>query len=119
MRFKLDENLPAELAVELRGKGHDAHSVLDEHLGGATDQSIAVVCQNERRILITLDLDFANIRSYPPQFYHGIIILRLSRQDRNAVLAMTPRILELLQTEAISQRLWIMDENKTRIRGEQ
>jgi predicted nuclease of predicted toxin-antitoxin system len=61
-----------------------------EDLRGASDPSIAKVCQVEQRILITLDLDFANIRNYPPQDYHGIIVLRLARQDRDTVLAMIP-----------------------------
>jgi predicted nuclease of predicted toxin-antitoxin system len=102
----------------LRADGHDAHSVLDEHLRGAAAPSIAKVSQDEQRILITLDLDFADITTYPPQDYHGIIVLRLVRQDRDTVLAMIPRILALLQTEPIAQRLWIEDETRTRIRGE-
>ena len=117
MRFKFDENLPADLGALLRQEGHDAHSVLDEDLHGASDPSIARVCQDEQRILITLDLDFAHIKNYPPQDYHGIILLRLARQDRDTVLAMIPRILVLLQTEPITQRLWIVDDNRTRIRG--
>ena len=118
MKFKFDENLPSDLGALLRADGHDAHSVLDENLRGAADPSLAKVCQDEQRILITLDLDFAHIENYPPQDYHGIIVLRLARQDRDTVLAMIPRILTLLQTEPISQRLWIVDDNRTRIRGE-
>ena len=102
----------------LRADGHDAHSVLDEELRGAADPSIAKVCQDEQRTLITLDLDFAHIRNYPPQDYPGIIVLRLARQDRDTVLAIIPRILTLLQTEPIAKRLWIVDDNRTRIRGE-
>ena len=118
MKFKFDENLPSDLGALLRADGHDAHSVLDENLRGAADPSISKVCQDEERILITLDLDFANIKNYPPQDYPGIIVLRLARQDRDTVLAIIPRILTLLQTEPIAQRLWIVDDNRTRIRGE-
>ena len=118
MRFKFDENLPSDLGALLRRDGHDAHSVLDENLRGAADPSIAKVCQDEQRILITLDLDFAHIQNYPPRDYHGIIVLRLARQDRDTVLAIIPRILALLQTEPIAQRLWIVDDHRTRIRGE-
>ena len=118
MKFKFDENLPADLGALLRAEGHDAHSVLDENLQGAADPTIAKVCQDEQRILITLDLDFAHIKNYPPQDYHGIIVLRLARQDRATVLAIIPRILTLLQAEPIAQRLWIVDDNRTRIRGE-
>ena len=118
MRFKFDENLPSDLGALLRRDGHDAHSVLDENLRGAADPSIAKVCQDEQRILVTLDLDFAHIQNYPPRDYHGIIVLRLARQDRETVLAIIPRILALLQTEPIAQRLWIVDDHRTRIRGE-
>lgn len=117
MKFKLDENLPVEATSFLRGCGHDAHSVHDEQLRGAADPSIAKVCRAEQRILITLDLDFADIRLYPPALYEGIIVLRLTLQDRDSLLAMIPRILELLQTERVSGHLWIVDESRTRIRG--
>ena len=118
MKFKFDENLPSDLGTLLRAEGHDAHSVLDEEMRGAPDPSIAKVCQAEERILITLDLDFAHIGNYPPADYPGIIVLRLARQDRDIVLAIIPRILTLLQTEPIAQRLWIVDDSRTRIRGE-
>ena len=118
MTFKLDENLPSDLGALLRADGHDAHSVLDQELRGAADPAIAKVCQDEQRILVTLDLDFSNIKAYPPQDYYGIIILRLARQDRDSVLAIMPRVLTLLETEPIARRLWIVDDHKTRIRGE-
>lgn len=34
MRFKVDENLPIEVAEMLRQAGHDAATVLEQHLGG-------------------------------------------------------------------------------------
>jgi len=118
VKFKFDENLPEDVGALLRQEGHDAHSVNDENLRGAADPSIAKVCQEEQRILLTLDLDFAHIKNYPPNDYHGIIVLRLARQDRGTVLAIIPRILVLLRTEPIAQRLWIVDDVRTRIRGE-
>ena len=50
MKFKSDENLPAEVVALLRSAGHDAHSVLDEDLGGTSDTSLAEVCRKEGRI---------------------------------------------------------------------
>ena len=117
MKFKIDENLPAEIGGVARAHGHEAHSVLEERLGGSPDDAVARVCREEDRVLITLDLDFADIRSYPPELSPGIIVLRLARLDRESVLALMPRILTLLETEPIRQRLWIVDEKRTRIRG--
>ena len=40
MRFKLDENLPVELAAEMRGMGHDTDTVADEGLCGEPDPAV-------------------------------------------------------------------------------
>ena len=66
MRFKLDENPPVELADMFRKAGHDAVTVLDQDLAGARDADLASVCVREGRIIVTFDMDFANIRTYPP-----------------------------------------------------
>ena len=63
MRFKLDENLPIELAELFRRSGHDAQTVFDEELAGAEDAEIASVCIRERRAIVMLDMDFADIRA--------------------------------------------------------
>ena len=85
-RFKVDQNLPVEIAVALRDAGHGAHTVYDEELAGTPDPELGVVIQRERRGLVTLDLGFGDIRNYPPRDYQGIIVLRPSSQDKATVL---------------------------------
>lgn len=41
MDFKIDENLPVELATMLRGEGHDALTVRDQGLHGCPDKKVA------------------------------------------------------------------------------
>jgi predicted nuclease of predicted toxin-antitoxin system len=82
LKFKTDENLPLEAATTLRGSGFDVETVWDESLSGADDETIANSVRAEARILLTLDLDFANIRAYPPEQHPGIIVLRLKTQDK-------------------------------------
>ena len=65
MRFKVDENLPIDVAIVLRQWAHDAVTVLEQGLGGSDDASLATHCRHEGRILVTLDMDFSDIRSYP------------------------------------------------------
>ena len=77
MRFKVDENLPIEVAEALRQAGHDAATVLEQHYGGSADARLAALCQRESRILVTLDMDFADIRAYPPAEFPGLVVLRL------------------------------------------
>jgi hypothetical protein len=84
LKLKIDENLPSECAEILRDGGFEADTVADERLTGAEDSVIAARCRAEGRVPITLDLDFANIRAYPPADYAGIVVLRSKRQDKHA-----------------------------------
>ena len=119
MRFKTDENTPPELADLLRAEGYDALTIWDQRLTGSHDADILAICSREDRVFITLDLDFADIRAYPPASFPGIIVLRLERQSAANVLAAFHRILPLLMSEPLSGRLWVVDELKLRIRGDQ
>jgi predicted nuclease of predicted toxin-antitoxin system len=116
MRFKVDENLPVEVAQLLQDAGHQAATVLDQRLGGRADRALATVCQQEARALVTLDLDFADIRTYPPGHYAGMVVLRLQRQDKPHVLEVFARVVPLLSQEPLAQRLWIVEEHRVRIR---
>jgi predicted nuclease of predicted toxin-antitoxin system len=117
MKLKTDENLPIEVAEAMRAAGHDAVSVLEQDLGGWADPGIAEICRSEGRVLVSLDTDFADVRSYPPRDYPGILVIRLKRQDKLSILEVVPRILRMFQFEAIDRRLWIVTEERVRIRG--
>ena len=116
MNFKIDENLPIEAADLLREAGHDAVTVAVQRLGGGPDSDVVRACRQEKRALVTLDLDFADIRTYPPADSHGVIVLRLRKQDKVNVLTTLRRLLTLLQQEPLERRLWIADGERTRIR---
>ena len=115
--FKLDENLPGSLRDVLHPAGHEAVTVGDQRLTGAPDLRVAEVCRAEARVLLTLDLDFADIRVYPPGNHAGIIVLRLAEQGRSYAASAVRSILPLLATEPLAGHLWIVDERSVRIRG--
>jgi len=115
--FKFDENLPVESAVLFADAGYDSLTVSDQQMQGDLDSSIAAVCQAEHRVLVSLDLGFADIRVYPPDQYPGIIVLRLQSQSKPHVLSALQRLLLLLTTEPLEKRLWIVDEHSVRIRN--
>jgi predicted nuclease of predicted toxin-antitoxin system len=50
LRFKVDENLPRDVAETLIGGGHDAVTVPQQNMGGATDIIVADVCRQEGRL---------------------------------------------------------------------
>lgn len=116
MPFKLDENLPVEAAELLRNAGQDALTIADQQLSGAVDSQVAQVCRDEQRALITLDLDFADIRAYPPAHYHGIVVLRANTNSKRVVLGLIQKLIPYLQTETLTGKLWILQSNGLRIR---
>lgn len=117
MKFKTDENMPYEVAEILRKAGHDALTVLCQELGGQSDDRIAEVCKAEGRAIVTLDLDYSDIRAYPPEIFSGIIVLRPSSQTMANVRRLVIQVLALLDIEPLAGHLWIVDEGQVRIRG--
>lgn len=114
MKFKTDENLPEEVAELLREAGYDASTIRGQGMSG--DPDVASVCRRERRALVALDLGFADIRTYPPREYSGLIILRLNRQSKPRVLEACENALAMLKAEPLAGRLWILEEERVRIR---
>jgi predicted nuclease of predicted toxin-antitoxin system len=115
MRFKLDENLSPSLASVFTAVGHEAHSVTEQALGGKPDQHVIDVCRRESRTLVTLDLDFSNIKTYPPVEFSGIIVLRLASQAHAATVSAVQRLLAFLSKEQPKGALWIVEEDRIRI----
>ena len=116
MRLKLDENLPIDLKRLFAESGHDAATVGDEGLGGGSDAEIAAVCIGEERVLVTQDLDFSDIRAYPPAEHAGIIVFRLPSAARDAVLEVAAGLIARLATSSPNGQLWIVEDSRVRIR---
>jgi len=84
VRFLVDANLPRSTAAILRMLGHEVEFARDIGLAAAPDREIAARARGNAAALLTRDLDFANIREYPPEDYDGIIVLRLPDDLRRA-----------------------------------
>ena len=89
--------------------------MFDQSLVGRADTEIAAVCATENRAIVTLDLDFSDIRTYPPASYAGIVVLRVSRQEREHVLSVCREMIRLLDTEELVGTLWIVEDSRVRI----
>jgi len=95
MKFKIDQNLPLEFESILAANGHDAISVFNQGLIGASDERIVRICHDEQRALITADLDLSDIRAYPPQESAGYIVFRLKEQTRPKQVALLKELHEI------------------------
>ena len=116
LRFKLDENLPRRVEPALRALGHDVETAVSEGLAGCADPSLLAACGACDRILITLDLDFADIRVYHPGSHRGIRVLRPANQAFDTILNRVQAGLRLAVIERTAGQLWVVDEKRVRIR---
>ncbi len=91
------------------------HTALAEQLGGNPDSRVFGASQAEERVLVTFDLDFSDLRVYPPAGHHGIWILRPHTQSIENTLALLRSALRVLEDEPVQGRLWIIEPERVRI----
>ena len=117
MRFKIDENLPAEAATLLREGGFDADTVAEEGMSGAADATLAEVAQSENRVIVTLDQDFGNIQRFPPNRQARLVVLKPKLQDKKTVITLLSRLIPVLRGRSPDRELWIVEPDRIRIRA--
>jgi predicted nuclease of predicted toxin-antitoxin system len=117
VKFLLDENLSYLHAATLRGRGHDAVTVVEMGLGGADDSVVRATALNSKRILVTLDGDFANVQRYPPAGTPGVIRLRLHPATEQPIDEAIRRVVARLADISIAGKLAVVDQARIRIRS--
>jgi predicted nuclease of predicted toxin-antitoxin system len=116
LRFKLDENMPGQAAVLLRTAGHDVRTVLEQQLGGRPDAHVLDVCREEARVLVTLDIGFGDIQTYPPASHQGIWVVRAETQGIAPILRLLEQALAITESEPSAKHLWVIEPGRVRIR---
>ena len=80
------------------------------------DSSVWTAAQATGRFLITQDLDFSDVRRYTPGTHAGLLLVRLARPGREALLA---RAKTIFSTEPVEQSrgcLVVATEHKIRVK---
>ena len=118
MRFLIDANLPRSVIELLTNCGHQVEFSRDIGLAAVSDVFIATRALKTKAALLTRDLDFADVRQYPPRDYHGIVVIRV---PDDFVAADIARILErfIRQPDFMAQligRLAIVEPDRVRFR---
>lgn len=116
MKLLLDENISYELARILKELGHDVKHVYDAGLSGKEDDKIIELAKIQKRVFITMDLDFANIINYPPESHHGIVVIRISRPCKTKLIQIIRSFIQSVEEKEIFKSLVIVEETKFRIR---
>ena len=113
MKFKLDENLPVELAAELGAMGHDTDTVAGEGLRGASDPAVVEAASNADRILLTLDKGIADLRR---ECGAGIVLFRPDSAGRRAILLFVRERIPRIASLDLAGRVTVVTPARIRLR---
>jgi predicted nuclease of predicted toxin-antitoxin system len=116
VKLKLDENLSRHLRPLLEALGHDVLTVADEGLLSQPDAVIAAAARAEGRILLTLDVEFADLRKYPPGDHPGIILFRPRSFGPLATNEMIRQFIRSVDLKSLAGCVVVVEPGRMRIR---
>jgi predicted nuclease of predicted toxin-antitoxin system len=116
VNFRIDENLPIEIASDLTALGHDTDTLATDGLAGAHDLKVISAAVAVNRILLTLDKGITDELRSPSLHHSGVVLFRPKTTGIGAVLdfvrANLPAVLEL----PIAGRVTVVNEDGIRVR---
>ena len=116
MKLKLDESLTYRLQQPLQELGHDVSTAAEEELLGKPDAEVASAAAREQRMLLSLDLGFADIRDYPPGSHPGIVVFRPESRGFHTVMRFVTDFVRRSDLDALERCVVVVDPGRMRVR---
>ena len=116
MRFLVDMNLAIEVAVWLRAQGHDAVHLRELGLQELGDQAVLAKAIAEKRVVLTFDLDFADIATAAGEARIAVILFRLRSAQATRVIDRLREVLTSAPRALEKGAVVIVEEARVRIR---
>ena len=118
MKFILDANVPFSMK-DVFASPDVAFHVRDIGMADKSDDEIAAYAAREGAILITRDLDFANILLHPIETHAGAIVLRVPPYfTAREIVKVFKQFLSVAEESSLSHALTIVEPGRYRIRGQ-
>ena len=116
MRFLLNIGISPKVVSVLESLGHVAIRCSDIGLSRATDTAILAYAQEHGLILISTDLDFADLVITCTEPCPGLILLRLDNPSAELMSSRLQIVLTALPEDDIAGSIVVIQQNKVRIR---
>jgi predicted nuclease of predicted toxin-antitoxin system len=120
LRFFADQCVPGSVIRAFREEGHEIQRLKDWIAPDSRDPVVLAKAQELDAILLSLNGDFADIVSYPPAEYKGIIALQV-RNHPEAIPQLLSRLLGFISShpdkEYFVGKLLLVEAHRIRIRG--
>ncbi len=115
MKIFADECVYQATTDYLIAHGFETLTAQEAGFAGCKNGELIRYAAQNQMVFLTRDLDFTDIRVYPPQNFHGIIALRISPENQATI---HEKLLEMLRENPLPSlvgRLALIAQNKYRI----
>ena len=116
MRFLVDMPLSPALAAWLVDHGHDAVHAAAVGLASESDAAIMACARQERRTIITVDLDYPRLLTLAQATEPSLILFRQGDWSDAAVVARMSEILATLTEADLARSILVIDHFRVRRR---
>jgi predicted nuclease of predicted toxin-antitoxin system len=120
LRFFADQCVSGSIIQALRDEGHETLRLKDSIAVDSPDPIVIAKAHELDAILLSLNGDFADLVSYPPDEYKGIIALQV-RNHPEAIPQLISRLIAFLSSHPDRQffvgKLLLVEPHRIRIRG--
>jgi len=119
LRFFSDQCVPAEITDTLRRNGHQVILLREVLPIRSVDPVVIAKAQELGSILLSLNGDFADIVTYPPTSYLGIVAIRLHNHPE-IIPQLMERLMAFLNGHSVQEfyygKLLLVEVHRVRIR---
>ncbi|MFA5805593.1 MAG: DUF5615 family PIN-like protein [Melioribacteraceae bacterium] len=116
MKFLIDNNLSPELAKSLNESGFDCVHVQMLNKSSASDEEIFQIAYEEKRIIITADVDFGYILSKWKYNLPSIILFRFFPYNPIIQFGNIIKVVEEYSSDLINGSIIVIEPSRVRIK---
>jgi predicted nuclease of predicted toxin-antitoxin system len=105
-----------EVVRWLRNEGHDAVHLREQSLQRLPDPEVFAKSIEEKRILLTFDLDFGEIAAFSRGLLGKVVVFRLRNTRATNVIARLSSVISNCQSELDSGAVVTVEDSRHRVR---
>ncbi len=116
MKLLLDENISPVFIKKIKNHYPGSIDIHDIGYIGRSDRDIYEFLKQRQYVLMTFDLDFSDIRKFPPEFVEGIIVIRFKNRKIQDLMVETIEYLKELEKLDFKHSLAIFQNSGIRLK---
>ena len=116
MKFLVDMPLSPALARWLEQEGHDAVHAYYIGLGHASDEDVLKKAREEKRVVITADLDYPRLLALSGAEGPGLVLFRGGDYSEKQVVELMGRVMASIPALEFSSSIVVIDKKRIRKR---